>query len=47
MKGPIRMNDLKIQSLGGNGAHEQEESVIRVEVEWDGKKEEFDLQVRK
>lgn len=31
----------------GSGAYEQEDSIIKVEVEWDGQKEQFDLQVRK
>ncbi|MEK5254061.1 hypothetical protein NST74_11430 [Paenibacillus sp. FSL F4-0125] len=31
----------------GSGAYEQEDSIIKVVVEWDGKKEEFDLEVRK
>lgn len=31
----------------GNGAYEQEDSIIKVEVEWDGQQEKFDLQVRK
>lgn len=31
----------------GSGAYEQEDSILKVEVEWDGQKERFDLQVRK
>lgn len=43
----IRKEDLKYVRAGSGTSFEQEDSIIKVEVEWDGQKEQFDLQVHK
>lgn len=47
LEGPIRLNDLVIESRGNRGAYSIEDSVIQVEVEWEGQTEQFELKVRK
>lgn len=42
----VRLDDLRTAN-SGSGSFEREDSIIKVEVEWDGQKETFDLQVRK
>ncbi|MFE4711920.1 MULTISPECIES: hypothetical protein [unclassified Paenibacillus] len=46
IEGPVHFGDLKSRSVS-NGSIEQEDAVIQVEVEWDGQKEQFELQVPK
>ncbi|KGE16556.1 hypothetical protein [Paenibacillus wynnii] len=46
-EGPVYLKDLKFVNAGSEGSFEREDSVIRVEVEWDGQKEQFDLRVHK
>lgn len=41
-EGPVRWSMLHMDGYG-NGAFEYEDSVIKVTVEWDGQKEEFEL----
>ena len=43
----IRKDDLKSVRSGSGTSFEHEDSIIKVEVEWDGQKEQFDLQVHK
>lgn len=42
MEGPVPVELLKISGIS-NGSIEQEDSVIKVNVEWDGKSEQFEL----
>lgn len=42
----VRKSVLKSE-IYGSGAYEQEDSIINVVVEWDGKKDEFELKARK
>lgn len=42
MEGPVPISLLKISGIS-NGSIEQEDSVIKVNVEWDGHSEEFEL----
>lgn len=46
MEGPVEVAMMKM-SAGGNGSAEEEDSVIKVTVEWDGKTEEFELKNEK
>jgi len=41
--GPVKLADLKFSHTGSTGSYEREDSIIRVEVEWDGQKEQFEL----
>ncbi|WP_340022969.1 hypothetical protein MHI24_28690 [Paenibacillus sp. FSL K6-1096] len=45
-EGPVRINMLHMEGYG-NAAFEYEDSVIKVTVEWDGQKEEFELKNEK
>ncbi|MEK4007537.1 hypothetical protein [Paenibacillus sp. FSL H3-0333] len=45
-EGPVRWDMLHMSGYG-NGAFENEDSVIKVTVEWDGKSEEFELKNEK
>ncbi|MNO31489.1 hypothetical protein D3C76_214630 [compost metagenome] len=42
----VRKSELKSERAG-SGAFEHEDSIIKVVVEWDGQKDEFELKVRK
>ena len=42
----VRKSELK-SKRAGSGAFEHEDSIIKVVVEWDGQKDEFELKVRK
>lgn len=41
------VRDLLKSERSGSGAFEHEDSIIKVKVEWDGQKEEFELKIRR
>lgn len=44
-EGKVRFEDLKLSGYRYGAAFEKEDSVIKVQVEWDGQTEEFELKV--